>query len=97
MYRIPTRALTGQQVISSEGKGTSSALREDASADSSPSQTGQVSGLRTTGMRLCNSAHNSFGVVVMIAKLRTHSPAGERQFSHRPANAIRLPLASAIA
>src|SRR5262245_23242203 len=29
----------------------------------------------------------------MIAKLRTHSPAGERQFSHRPASAIRLPFA----
>jgi hypothetical protein len=28
-----------------------------------------------------------FGVVVMIAKLRTHSSVGERQFSHRPANA----------
>jgi hypothetical protein len=37
------------------------------------------------------------GAVVMIAKLRTHSPAGERQFSHRPANAIRLPSASAVA
>jgi len=26
----------------------------------------------------------------MIAKLRTHSPAGERQFSHNPASAIKL-------
>ena len=26
----------------------------------------------------------------MMAKVRTHSPAGERQFSHRPASAISL-------
>ena len=38
-----------------------------------------------------------FGVVVMIAKLRIHSPAGDRQFSHRPASAIKPPSASAIA
>jgi len=49
---FPTRALTGQQVISSDGNGASSALREGISADSSPSQMGQVSGFRTTGMRL---------------------------------------------
>jgi hypothetical protein len=49
---FPTRALTGQQIISSDGNGASSALREEASAGSSPSQTGQVSGLRTTGIRL---------------------------------------------
>ena len=30
-------------------------------------------------------------------KLRTHSPAGERQFSHRPASAISLPCDNAIA
>jgi hypothetical protein len=48
-------------------------------------------------MRWCNSAHNAFGVVVMMAKLRTHSPAGERQFSHKPAKAIRRRLASAMA
>jgi hypothetical protein len=28
--------------------------------------------------------------VVMMAKLRTRSPAGERQLSHNPANAIRM-------
>src|SRR5438045_5193505 len=44
--------------------------------------------LRTTGIRLCSSAQSSFGIVVTIAKLRTHSPDDERQFSHRPASAI---------
>jgi hypothetical protein len=48
---LPTRALTGQQVISSEGKGASRAFNSDASAGSSPSQRGQASGLRTTGIR----------------------------------------------
>jgi hypothetical protein len=33
--------------------------------------------------------------VVTMAKLRTHSSAGERQFSHKPASAIRPPSASA--
>src|SRR6516225_5777053 len=33
----------------------------------------------------------------MIAKLRTHSPAGERQFSHKPASAIRRRSANALA
>jgi hypothetical protein len=42
-------------------------------------------------------AHNSFGAVVMIAKLRTRSPAGERQVSHSPASAIRPPSFSATA
>ena len=55
-----------------------------------------MSGLSTAGMRSWSSAHNSFGVVVMIAKLRTHSSAGERQFSHRPASAIRLPLGGSV-
>jgi hypothetical protein len=31
-----------------------------------------------TGVRLCNSAHSALGVLVMIAKLRTLSPARER-------------------
>ena len=44
-------------------------------------------------MRLWSRAHSSFGVVVMMAKLRIHSPAGDFQFSHRPANAIRPPVA----
>jgi hypothetical protein len=48
-------------------------------------------------VRLCSSAHSSFGVVVTIAKLRTHSPSGDRQFSHRPARAIRHRSASATA
>ena len=39
-------------------------------------------------MRLWILAHNSFGVVVTIAKLRTHSPAGRCQFSHTPASAM---------
>jgi hypothetical protein len=63
----------------------------------SPSQAGHTSGFKTTGIRSCSSAHSSFGAVVTIAKLRTHSPAGERQFSHRPANAISLPSASPTA
>ena len=44
-------------------------------------------------MRLWSRAHSSFGVAVMMAKLRIHSPAGDFQFSHRPANAIRPPVA----
>jgi hypothetical protein len=48
-------------------------------------------------MRLCSSPHSSFGVVVMMAKVRTHSPAGDRQFSHRPANAISPQSDNAIA
>jgi len=43
----------------------------------------------STGILLCSYAHNSFGLVVIIAKLRSHSPLGERQFSHNPANAIK--------
>jgi hypothetical protein len=38
-----------------------------------------------------------FGMVVMIAKERTHSPAGECQFSHSPASAMMPRSASAIA
>ena len=37
----------------------------------------------------------TFGVVVTIAKLRTHSSAGECQFSHKPASAMMPRLASA--
>ena len=47
-----------------------------------------ASGFSTTGMRLWSSAHNSFGVVVMMVKLRILSPAGERQVSHNPAMPI---------
>jgi hypothetical protein len=46
---FPTRALTGQQVICSEGNGVNRDLSSDGSAASSPSQTAQVSGLRTLG------------------------------------------------
>ena len=94
---LPTRALTGQHVIAPEGYGARRDLSWRGSAGSSPSQAGHVSGPRTTGIRLCSSAHSSFGVVVTIAKLRTHSPAGERQFSHSPANAIKPGSAGAIA
>jgi hypothetical protein len=38
-----------------------------------------------------------FGSVVMMAELRTRSPAGERQLSHSPASAISPPLFSAMA
>jgi len=65
---LPTRAITGQQVIPSEGKGISRALSVDASADSSPSQSRQASGLRTTGMRLWSRAHSSLGLVVTMAE-----------------------------
>jgi hypothetical protein len=41
--------------------------------------------------------HSSFGAVVTTAKLRTHSSAGERQFSHKAANAIKRRSASATA
>jgi hypothetical protein len=60
-----------------------------SAAGSSPSQTGHASGAMIAGMRLCSSAHNSLGAVVTIAKLRVRSAAGERQFSHNPASAIR--------
>jgi len=85
---LPTRALTSQQVIPSDGYGARRALSWPGSVGSSPSQTGQVSGPKTTGIRSWSSAQSSFAAVVTIAKLRTHSPAGERQFSHKPANAI---------
>jgi hypothetical protein len=42
-------------------------------------------------------AHNSFGVVVAIVKLRIRSPSGERQVSHNPAIAINPPPLSPIA
>jgi hypothetical protein len=59
------------------------------SAGCSPGHTGHVSGFKTTGIRLCSSAHNSFGVVVVVmVKLRILSPAGERQVSHNPAMPI---------
>jgi hypothetical protein len=48
-------------------------------------------------MRLWSSAHNSFGWVVMIVKLRILSPAGERQVSHNPAMPISRRSFSAIA
>jgi hypothetical protein len=38
------------------------------SAGCSPGHTGHVSGFKTTGIRLCSSAHNSFGVVVMMGE-----------------------------
>jgi hypothetical protein len=94
---LPIRAPTGQEIIASDGHGTRRALSWRGSAGSSPSQAGHVSGSRTTGIRLCSSAHSSFGVIVMVAKLRTLSPAGERQFSHSPARAMRPRSASALA
>jgi hypothetical protein len=48
-------------------------------------------------MRLWRLAHNSFGVVVTIAKLGIHSPEDECQFSHKPASAMMPAPASAIA
>src|SRR6266850_3342431 len=46
------------------------------SAGCSPSHTGHVSGFKTTGIRLCSSAHNSFGVVVMMEGGGSGSLAG---------------------
>jgi len=94
---LPTRALTGQQIMSSGGQGASSALSWGTSAGGSPSHTGHVSGFKTTGIRLCSSAHNSFGVVVVMVKLRILSPADERQGFPQPGHAHQRRLASAIA
>ena len=74
---LPTRVLTGEQIMSRKGKS-----REAPVASSSPSHCGHSSRLSTTGIRLCSYAHNSFGVVVTIVKLRMRSPAGERQVLH---------------
>jgi hypothetical protein len=82
---LPTRVLTGQQIMSSEGQGASSALSWGTSAGCSPSHTGHVSGFKP---RACSSAQSSFGVVVMMVKLRILSPAGERQVFHNPAMPI---------
>jgi len=46
---------------------------------------------------LWTSAHSSFGVVVMIVKLRIVSWAEERQVSNNPASAMMLRSASAMA
>jgi hypothetical protein len=64
---------------------------------SSPSQAGHTGGDRITGMRLWISAHNSFGAVVMMVKLRTTSSTGDFQVSHKPASAMTPPPASAKA
>jgi len=47
-------------------------------------------------MRLWSCARSSFGVVVMMAKVHIRSRAGDFQFSHRPASAIRPRSPSAI-
>jgi hypothetical protein len=96
-FTFPTRVLTGQQVISSDGYGARRALSSCGSDGSSPSQARHASRPMTAGIRLCSSAHSSLGFVVMTAKLRTHSPAGERQFSHSPASAIKPRSARATA
>jgi hypothetical protein len=44
-------------------------------------------------MRLWSRAHSSFGVVVMMAKPRIHSPAGDFQVSHRPRQRHQGPVA----
>jgi hypothetical protein len=51
----------------------------------------------TADQPLCSSAHNSFGGVVTMVKLRIRSPAGERQVSHKPAMPINRRPFSAIA
>ena len=57
---------------------TSSAFTCASSAGCSPSHSGHASGFRTASIRLWSSAHNSFGGVVIIVKLRMRSPARER-------------------
>ena len=52
-------------------------MRRGGYVGCSPSQTRYASGFKTSGIRSCSSAHSSFGVVVMITKLRTLSPARE--------------------
>jgi hypothetical protein len=37
---------------------------------------------------MAGEAHSSFGLVVIMVKLRILSPAGERQVSHNPAMPI---------
>ena len=54
-----------------------------------------IGGVR--GHSVWSSAHNWFGVVVMMVKLRILSPAVERQVSHNPAMPISRRSASAIA
>jgi hypothetical protein len=49
------------------------------------------------GIREADSAHNSFGGVVIMLKLRIRSPADERQVSHNPAMPISRRSVSAIA
>src|SRR5215475_3179271 len=49
---LPTRALTGQHVICSDGYGARRALSWCGSAASSPSQADHALGPRTTGIRL---------------------------------------------
>ena len=85
LLTLPIRRLTGQQVIASDGNEASSALSWRGSDGSSAGGVGHASDPRTTGIRLCNSAHSSLGEVVTMAKLRTHSPAGERQLLSRKA------------
>jgi len=76
-FTLPTRALTGQQVISSAGTGASSALSSDVSTASSPSQTGQASGF-TQGlpMQVVRSAaiHDRDGAVVVLDRIRRRFP-----------------------
>jgi hypothetical protein len=76
--------ITGQQIISSERQGASSALiwaRGPAVRRATPAM------FRASKPRACSSAHSSFGVVVMMVKLRILSPAGERQVSPQPGHA----------
>ena len=65
-------------------------MSRDSAAGSSPNHSGHTSGLRTTGIRSWSSAHSSFGIVVTMAKLRTHSPAGERRTDTRCSGRERM-------
>ena len=83
---LPTRALTGQKRLQ---------LRNIRRLFAKPHR--PRVGLEDHWHPVCNSAHSPFGTVVMIVKLRTRSPAGERQVSHRPAIPISRRSVNAIA
>ena len=61
------------------------------------SHTGQAAGSRITGMRSCRPAMSPFAAVVAMLNVRSTSPTGSRQPSHRPAKANGAPSVRTIA
>jgi hypothetical protein len=87
---LPTRALTGQQIMSSEEHGARSAFRCGRPDGSLPSHCGHTSGLEHHGRPVASFAHNSYGVVVTIVKLRMRFAGGRAQgLTPRQAAAVR--------